>query len=181
MGLAEVTLVFAYLKPFPALPQLLQRLSERHATTLVFAPDLDPVHRQRFEQPEGGQDGEGAPGRIAFADAPVDLAAAARACDLALLNGTHAATSVFLQAGKPMLHIPLNLEQGLTARAIRLLGAGLDAAGDDTDRLIARLDRLLESLAARPSDSYTQAARRAAAAMPNAASADSLVDLIARL
>jgi len=72
------------------------------------------------------------------------MAKAAVACDLAILNGTHGATAQILLAGKPSLHFPLFLEQGLLGENVARLGAGLVAAPDRED-FHARLDQLIRS------------------------------------
>lgn len=57
----------------------------------------------------------------------VDLAAVGRECDLAVLNGGHGATAEMLLAGKPVVTIPLALEQRLMGDVVARLGAGLVA------------------------------------------------------
>jgi UDP:flavonoid glycosyltransferase YjiC (YdhE family) len=125
--------IFAYLKPFPALPALLAHLNELGHSCLVYVPELPAEVRQRYASPN-----------LLFADQPVNMAKAAAECDLAILNGTHGATAQILLAGKPSLHFPLFLEQGLLAENVARLGAGLVAAPDRED-FHARLDQLLRS------------------------------------
>jgi UDP:flavonoid glycosyltransferase YjiC (YdhE family) len=72
------------------------------------------------------------------------MAKAAAECDLAILNGTHGATAQILLVGKPSLHFPLFLEQGLLAENVARLGAGLVASPDQED-FYARLNQLLRS------------------------------------
>jgi UDP:flavonoid glycosyltransferase YjiC (YdhE family) len=64
------------------------------------------------------------PDRVDFEDRPLDLGAAARECDFAILNAGHGATAPMLLAGKPVLELPLQLEQSLTASAVADMGAG---------------------------------------------------------
>ncbi len=72
---------------------------------------------------------------------------AARECDLAILNGTHGSTVLTLLAGKPMLQLPLMLEQQLNARATVRLGAGASALAGQGETLAGALSGLLQSTA----------------------------------
>jgi hypothetical protein len=134
--------VFAYVKPFPALSALLARLNELGCPSLLYAPELPAEVRQRYTSPT-----------LRFADQPVNMARAGQGCDLAILNGTHGATAQFLLAGKPSLHFPLFLEQGLVADNVARLGAGLVAAPNQED-FHATLAQLVHS------PSYLEAARQ---------------------
>ena len=82
--------IFAYLKPFPALGELLHMLNGLPTPTLIYSPGLDPRLRTACRSPT-----------VRFTDAPIEMARAARECDLAILNGTHATTVAMLLAGKP--------------------------------------------------------------------------------
>ena len=75
-------------------------------------------------------------------DQPVDIAAAARECDVAILNGTHASTAAVLLAGKPILQLPLFLEQQLIAQNVERLGAGLTASIKQPEGIQAKLRQL---------------------------------------
>ena len=61
------------------------------------------------------------------ADNRLDVARASRECDVAVLNGGHGVTAQMLLAGKPVLTVPLVLEQTMTGRALERIGAGLSA------------------------------------------------------
>ncbi len=71
---------------------------------MVYAPELAGQLQQQYASPT-----------VRFADQPVNMARAGQGCDLAILNGTHGATAQILLAGKPSLHFPLFLEQGMLA------------------------------------------------------------------
>lgn len=124
--------VFAYLKPFPALPQLLAALNGLPNPSLVYVPSMDARLREQFRNPT-----------LRIADAPVEMGQVARECDVAILNGTHATTVAMLLAGKPALHIPIFLEQAINARAGERLGAAVCVAPSDTKQTIAALRSLL--------------------------------------
>ncbi len=102
--------VFAYLKPFPALPALLDYLRRARLPTIIYGPTIE-----RGFQEQNRSD------TLHFVAEPVELAAVGRQCDLAILNSTHGSTAAMLLAGSPLLLLPLFLEQQLLAdRVVQL-------------------------------------------------------------
>lgn len=138
--------IFAYLKPFKALPQLLDRLLGLLNPILIYAPEIDPRMRSHFQCPN-----------LRFLDEAADMKQVARECGLAILNGTHATTVAMLLAGKPALHIPVFLEQAINARAVESVGAGICAQPADPAQIINGLESMLGS------DRFAQAAQAFAA------------------
>ncbi len=134
--------IFAYLKPFPALPRLLRELQTQPHTTIVYCPAIDPRMRQDF-----------AASHVSFAAQPVDIQQVAEQCDLAILHGTLGTATAMLLAGKPSLQIPIMVEQGLAAMAITRLGAGVMALPTMPNQISAALKLLLVK------DQYRVAAR----------------------
>ena len=134
--------VFAYVKPFPALPRLLSQLNAARCPTLVAGDGLDSGLQTRFRSPT-----------LCFADEPLDLAAVGRQCDLAVLNGTHGATVSMLLAGKPMLQLPLWLEQAHNSLRACHLGAAECANIAKPQQTLEALGRLLHGT------TYEEAAR----------------------
>jgi UDP:flavonoid glycosyltransferase YjiC (YdhE family) len=132
-----------YLKPFRALPALLARLKDLGCPSLIY-----------LERPDARLEAQLACPTLSFQHSPLDIQEVARQCDLAILNGGHGATAAMLLAGKPVLEIPLALEQFLTANAVIRLEAGLSAPDTSPDEILARLDSLLEL------DYFAAAARR---------------------
>jgi hypothetical protein len=126
--------VFAYLKPFPALPSLLDLLHRLEAPTLAYIPGLSPKVREKYLSSS-----------LHFVDGPLNMERVAAKCDLGILNGTHTTTVNLLMAGKPTLHFPLYLEQHLTAHRVEQLGAGLSAAGLKPRELDEKLKVMLAS------------------------------------
>ena len=124
--------IFAYLKPFPALPQLFSAFAQLDARVLICVDGFGAKLREHFASP-----------RIKIFDKPVDLAQAAAECDLAVLNGNHGTSVAMLLAGKPSLQIPIFLEQVLTMQAIVRHGCGLGAAPTGADPVGERLEVLL--------------------------------------
>ena len=125
--------VLCYLKPFPALGALLKHLTARGVPALLFVPDISPQAQKQFASP-----------LLHFSDKPLNLPKLASQCDLAILNGTNAATIQMLQAGVPTLQVPIVLEQVYTARAVERLGAGLGTSPEDAAALTRKLDLLLQ-------------------------------------
>lgn len=126
--------VLAYLKPFKCLETLLQILSQMPVQTLIYAPEVGESIKQKYEGKA-----------VRFAPNPIDLNAAAKQCDAAILNGTNATVGQILMAGIPMLNIPLVLEQDYNSRAVQRLGAGLIASPNRPAELAARVTDLFTS------------------------------------
>jgi UDP:flavonoid glycosyltransferase YjiC (YdhE family) len=120
------------LKPFPALPHLLTTLHGLPNPMLVYASGVDDALKNKFRSPN-----------LQFADGPVNLVKAAKECDVAILNGTHGSAATMLLAGKPALHIPIFLEQGINAAAVAKLGAGINAMPNEPGEIAAGLHALL--------------------------------------
>jgi len=139
--------VFAYLKPFPAMTAVFEMLAEGELPSVVCCDRIEPEVRARYASP-----------KLRFHDRLVDIDAAARACDVAILNAGHGATAAALLAGAPLLLVPLHLEQEILARRVEALGAGLAAGPAEGARLGMQLWTLLED------DRYRRAARAFAAA-----------------
>jgi hypothetical protein len=108
--------VFAYLKMSRGLPELLKSLRESGISVLAYIDRLDAGLRRHFSSQS-----------LRFAERRLDLGLVGRDCDLAILNAGHGATASMLLAGKPILQLPLNLEQALTGIATARMRAGLSA------------------------------------------------------
>lgn len=134
--------VFAYLKNFPAAPQLLQFLNQRGLPTLVYPDGIPPQMMRRF-----------ASSTLRFQTRRPDTSRVAQECDVGITNANHGTTAALLMAGKPLLAVPLVIEQAVTARRVRELGVGQDAPARNPERLVQRFCELLES------DTFFQAAR----------------------
>jgi hypothetical protein len=126
--------IVAYLKRFKGLPDLLKVLAESGCPTVVYIEGLDAPTRQRIESPT-----------LRFGAGRLDLTRAAKESDLAVLHAGQGATAQMLLAGKPVLQIPLVLEQQLTARAVEQIGAGETASPTNPESVREKLDALLSS------------------------------------
>jgi UDP:flavonoid glycosyltransferase YjiC (YdhE family) len=138
--------IFAYLKPSPGLPELLQKLNELGQPSIVFGTWVDDKAKRRFGS-----------STLTLEHRPLDIGLVAEQCDLAILNATHGTTAELLLRGIPLLQLPIFVEQQLTARNTTAIGAGLAANRRNPRAVAARLDQLLAT------DRYRQAARHFAA------------------
>lgn len=138
--------VLAYLKRCPALPGVLSVLNQRQLPTVAYVDGLGEAGYRKLESPT-----------LRFSRHPLDLRRAAAECDLAVLHAGQGATAAVLLAGKPILQLPLVLEQRLTADATVRLGAGERASASDPAAVRQKLDAMLAT------DRYADAAERFAA------------------
>lgn len=106
--------VFAYLKPFSRLSDLLQALVELDFPTLVYIDHVDPKLKSRFSC-----------STLRFADRLVDLRAVGRRASLAITNANTGTVTALLLGGIPQLCIPLQLEQFIVGQAVERMGAGI--------------------------------------------------------
>ena len=126
--------IYAYLKPFKALGNFLAALRELQYPTLAYVDGITRTVQRKFESDT-----------LRFQNERLDLAEVGRQCDLAVLNGNHGTTVSMLLAGKPILQIPLTLEQVLFSRRVVELGAGLRADPNKPDQIMARFGDMLKS------------------------------------
>jgi len=138
--------VYAYLKSFPALPNLLEQLASTGNPAVLLIDGVESGTLERHQSPT-----------IRFEQERLDMSRVAHECDLAILNGGHGSTAAMLMHGKPILEIPILLEQLVTSRAVVRLGAGLGASPKDSHQIGQKLMAMLTG------DHYAQAARRFAA------------------
>lgn len=132
--------VFAYLKPFKTLPALLETLGQASHRTLIYMSRHD-ASRQAVS------------GRLRYADKPVDLVQAVKDSDLVICHSGHGTISATLLGGKPLLLLPLNIEQRMLAARVAGMGAGLAAPALAAEGMREKFLRLLAEPA------YTAAAR----------------------
>jgi UDP:flavonoid glycosyltransferase YjiC (YdhE family) len=124
--------VFMYTHRFAARDWLLGQLRERGFPTVVYTFDLA---RETAERLAGST--------VWPATAPLSIAQAAAECDIAILNAGHNASAQFLLAGKPLLLLPISLEQGILMRRLVEQGLGVSANIDRPDEINAALNNLL--------------------------------------
>ncbi len=138
--------IFAYLKPFPALGELLSALVDSQQPTLIVVDGIQHSWQDKYATP-----------LVHFSEVPVNLELARRQCDVAVMNGNPGTATALLLAGKPTLQIPLQLEQALFTQAILRTGAATAAGPTDAAAMRPRLAALVSQ------DGYREAAQRFAA------------------
>lgn len=97
--------IFAYLKPFPRLENLLQGLKEAGQPTIVYGNLISRTTMERFTAPH-----------IRFETSPLDITEVANSSDFAILHGSHDTALQLLGLGLPILNIPLNRKQEILTK-----------------------------------------------------------------
>lgn len=126
-GIAK-TRVFAYLKPhYPLFERTVQALADSGASVALFAPGLPGKEASRLSTPN-----------LAFSERPLHLGEVRARCDLAVCH-SGGTMDVMLGAGKPLLMLPIQMEQSMTSRRVEDLGCGLTYTPDQAPRRIGAL------------------------------------------
>jgi UDP-N-acetylglucosamine:LPS N-acetylglucosamine transferase len=126
--------IFGYLKPFPHLESLLQLLNQLELPTVIACDGLSAAIREKH-----------ASRTLSFAPPNVDLVQMAEECHLAITNANHTTTTRFLLAGKPVLMIPLHLEQELIAHAVQRNQLGVSVRLREPRDVFSQLAELLNT------------------------------------
>ncbi|MGC4031631.1 MAG: hypothetical protein QM754_07850 [Tepidisphaeraceae bacterium] len=127
--------IYAYLKPFPALESLLIYLRTSEMPVLIYNRDIPISIRRKY-----------ASNTIRFEGELLNLDVVSDQCQLAITHGTLGTTSYFLGKGKPVLAIPLVLEQMLIANRIGSLGVGIPGSATDGPKLTQALQQVVLNL-----------------------------------
>ncbi|QDU59416.1 hypothetical protein Pan216_02440 [Planctomycetes bacterium Pan216] len=126
--------IFGYLRAFPILPTVLDRLNELGHPTLIYPSGIDESLLKRCES-----------ATLRFQRDRLDLAHVRREADLAILNANLSTTIAMLMAGIPTLMFPVTLESQMVAARAVMMGAGLMVQGNQPNEVVRQLDRMLES------------------------------------
>lgn len=126
--------VFAYLKPSTLVPEILHKLAQLRVSSVVVCDRISNQLRERY-----------ADSCLHIVSNPMDMRQIAGECDVAVLNAGLNSTINLLMAGKPILLLPLTLEQYLTAKNVERLGAGLDISRLRGQPLADAIDQFLAS------------------------------------
>ncbi len=138
--------VFAYLKPFRDLSALMQNLARAEIQASIYVEGLGRALQETFRGSS-----------LTFLEHPVDMAHALQNCQVALVHANHASTVKALLAARPVLLLPLYLEQQLLAQRVQKLGCGLMADPRDPKTCLAHLERLLtEPTFSRAADQFSR-------------------------
>ena len=124
--------VFAYLKPFKTLPSLLTTLKQAGHPTLVYLKEADSDVVKEY----GSE-------LLRFTTKPVDLRRTVTDAAVVICHSGHGTVSAALMAGKPLLLLPLNVEQRMLAARVVAGGGGLAAPALAPQGMAQKFQRLL--------------------------------------
>lgn len=128
--------VFAYLKPhYKHFDALMGAMAQSQARFLVFAPGISENAAQRFGRPN-----------ILFSATALRMGDVCKHTDFAICHGG-GTTDEMLLAGKPLLLLPMQMEQTMTSHRTAVLGAALFLELDGNP---GELRRLLKKLLTEP-------------------------------
>jgi len=156
--------VFVYLKGHPTVPAVLSALTSAPYSMIVYAPWMPVALEKQLSRPN-----------FCVQRTPLDMRLVTQQCQAAILNGGHGTTCEFLLAGKPLLVLPVTLEQQITAQRVAQLGAGLKASLRQAEQAPLAVKRLL----AEPC--FCQAAQQFAARYAEQSEADTVAHIMANV
>lgn len=111
--------VFVYLKPgYQQLEVVFAALAALEARAAAFISGLSMDKRAKIEN-----------STTIISHRPYDIERAASECDFGVCHAGHGTTCALLMKGKPLLLLPMQLEQYLTARQVSEIGAGVIVDG----------------------------------------------------
>jgi UDP:flavonoid glycosyltransferase YjiC (YdhE family) len=124
--------VFAYLKPnYPLFEQAITALARLDASVIVFAPGVARQQVSRLQTPN-----------LAFSDKPLHMGSTRAQCDMAACHAG-GMVDVMLGAGRPVLLLPMQMEQTMTSRRVEQHGCGVTFMPDQS---VKRLERIGQSI-----------------------------------
>ena len=129
---AAVQRIFAYLRPFPGLPALLGSMRALGAHVQVHGNAMVKETVERLDCKT-----------ITFCDQPVDERSVAESRAVMVNHAGHDGTVKAALAGIAMLHLPLTIEQSLTAKNAAKLGISEWIASHTSGEFTSTLKRLL--------------------------------------
>lgn len=129
--------VFAYLKPgYPAIDAALGALAKLPARVLAHVPGASAQTVATFSR-----------GSMRVSVEPLDMEAARRDCDLAVCHGGNGTVSAMLLAGKPLVVLPSQMEQVMTAKRLETLGVATVVMPDAAAAIAALFRKALSNAA----------------------------------
>jgi UDP:flavonoid glycosyltransferase YjiC (YdhE family) len=136
--------IFAYIYPsYTHFPKLMQALREINASVLVHSPGISSAAIKNYVS-----------ANIEFSEQPVEPKYFVSQSDLVICHAGHGTVSRLLLGGKPLLLLPLHLEQMIIAKNVHDLGAGLYMLPETKN---PNYKKLIKSLLS--DESFTNAAR----------------------
>ena len=136
--------IFAYLKPqYKHFEPLLNAIAASKARYLIFAPGLSEQLRKRYQSEH-----------VVFSTSPLKMSEVVKQCS-AIICHAGGMADIALDAGKPVLLLPTQMEQTMTSHRVAALGAGVFLPLDGNPGMLPKLiKQVLEnsSLLARASE-----------------------------
>ena len=126
--------VFAYLKPnYRDFEKLLKAFGALDAAVLIHAPGVSDAIVRTYTA-----------ANVAFSEQPVRMTDVRRDCDVGVCHAGVGTVEALVTAGKPLLALPQNLEQMMTAKRLAAIGAGIvvnpgEPKSCDYGRVVRRL------------------------------------------
>ena len=126
--LAEGPAVFAYIKPhYQHFEALLKTIGNSKARYLIFAPGMPEALVRRFQK-----------GHIQFSTTPLRMDEVIKQCHSVICHAG-GMTDIALDAGKPLLLLPTQMEQTMTSHRAAALGAALFLPPEGNPGLLPKL------------------------------------------
>lgn len=125
--------LFAYLKDRPGVEHVLAMLRSTGCPTLAYVSGCSSKLLETYRGTT-----------VHISDKFIDMQAAAESCDIGLCHAGHGAICDFLTAGKPMLLLPITLEQGMNGEHAERCGFGVSLAQNRLEQLPAALEHILK-------------------------------------
>ena len=139
--------IFAYLKPHRDSDTLIQQIKGLGCDALIFAAGMPAETAERLQTKS-----------VRITTRPLMLSQITQQCDLCICHAGHGTTAAMLLGGVPLLLLPIQLEQYLTAHHVAAYGAGLFV---DPEKPQPDYARLLDELLGNPE--YSLRAKKFAA------------------
>ena len=124
--------VFAYLKPSEILDTLLTELNDLKLPTIIASDGISKAQRDKYST-----------ATVRFVPPTVDIVQMGRESHFAITNASLTTSVRLLLQGCPLITIPLQLEQAVTADNIRRLGAGLIVRANVKEDVARSLSEML--------------------------------------
>jgi hypothetical protein len=131
-GMATPTKIFAYLKSnYDGLEQVLKSLCELPIQTVAYIPGISGSNLKKWNT-----------ANLWISATPIHVAKALEECSLLVCHGGGLVQPTLIE-GIPILALPMQIEQSMTAQKINQLGIGLSCAPEGIAKFKSVLKRLL--------------------------------------
>jgi hypothetical protein len=126
--------VFAYVKnEYGPWPKVLEALGAGPWRVLAYAPGCSSANRTKYSSQ-----------RLLVSSEPIDMVEVCRTADAVVCHAGSGTAMTALHAGKPLVLLPMHVEQFLVARRVQATGAGVLMMEDRMDALAGAVRRVVE-------------------------------------